>query len=300
MHRVCDDGDVNLPEHSSSTDPAPSPSAAERSDPARPPASGPAPGDAAADPALLRASDADRDRVADLLREALAEGRITPEEHAERIDAVYRAKTYAELTPLVSDIPGAAEQAPLPPEASRPRVSLRKEAAAPNLPPPERQPTSLVAIFSGAQRRGRWLVEPTTNVNCVFGGVELDFRKAVLSQAEVTVNVSCLFGGVEVVVPPGVRVTNSVSAVFGGVELPDDDPLEPDAPVVRLTGFLLFGGVRVQRRALDGTGDRRHEGRDEVRERLREHRREIREHRRELREHRRELREAHRRGRRDL
>ena len=45
----------------------------------------------------MRASDADRDEVADRLREALAEGRITPEEHAERIDAVYKAKTYADL-----------------------------------------------------------------------------------------------------------------------------------------------------------------------------------------------------------
>jgi uncharacterized membrane protein len=42
-------------------------------------------------PAGLRASDADRDRVADILREALAEGRLTADEHAERVDGVYRA-----------------------------------------------------------------------------------------------------------------------------------------------------------------------------------------------------------------
>ncbi|WP_205719737.1 DUF1707 SHOCT-like domain-containing protein, partial [Actinomadura geliboluensis] len=59
----------------------------------------------------MRASDADRDEVADRLREALAEGRITPEEHAERIDAVYKAKTYAELAPVLSDLPD--EQPPV-------------------------------------------------------------------------------------------------------------------------------------------------------------------------------------------
>ena len=37
-------------------------------------------------PSELRASDADRDRIADLLREALAEGRLTPDEHAERVE----------------------------------------------------------------------------------------------------------------------------------------------------------------------------------------------------------------------
>ncbi|MGY4903527.1 DUF1707 SHOCT-like domain-containing protein, partial [Streptomyces sp. 900116325] len=38
-------------------------------------------------PAGIRASDADRDRIADILREAMAEGRLTAEEHAERVDA---------------------------------------------------------------------------------------------------------------------------------------------------------------------------------------------------------------------
>ncbi|WP_157872195.1 DUF1707 SHOCT-like domain-containing protein, partial [Streptomyces silaceus] len=59
----------------------------------------------------LRASDADRDRTADILREALAEGRLTAEEHAERIDGVYRAKTMAELEPLVGDLPAGHGQA---------------------------------------------------------------------------------------------------------------------------------------------------------------------------------------------
>ncbi|WP_323385336.1 DUF1707 SHOCT-like domain-containing protein, partial [Streptomyces calidiresistens] len=57
-------------------------------------------------PPAIRASDADRDRVAEILREALAEGRLDAEEHSERIDAVYRARTRAELEPLVSDLPG--------------------------------------------------------------------------------------------------------------------------------------------------------------------------------------------------
>uniref|UniRef100_UPI000AE5FF54 DUF1707 SHOCT-like domain-containing protein n=1 Tax=Streptomyces lushanensis TaxID=1434255 RepID=UPI000AE5FF54 len=57
------------------------------------------------EPGGIRASDADRDRIADILREALAEGRLDAEEHAERIDSVYRAKTVGELEPLVRDLP---------------------------------------------------------------------------------------------------------------------------------------------------------------------------------------------------
>ncbi|TDD63139.1 DUF1707 and DUF2154 domain-containing protein [Actinomadura darangshiensis] len=247
----------------------------------------------------MRASDADRDEVADRLREALAEGRITPEEHAERIDAVYSAKTYADLEPVLSDLPSE--------EAPRPRVDLRKDQQA--LPPPPPQSPNLVAIFSGVERKGRWLVEPTTNVSCVFGGVDLDFRQAVLSQGEVNVNVTCVFGGVNIVVPPGVRVIASNTAVFSGNDLPEDDTADPDAPVIRITGMLLFGGVSVKRKAVGEKAGHRHSVRrehhrmlhheyhEEVREMQRERREERRQRRDERRDRLRELRDERHRGR---
>lgn len=190
----------------------------------------------------MRASDADRDQVADRLREALAEGRITPEEHAERIDMVYKAKTYAELEPVLSDLPAAA--------APRPQVDLRKEAQA---APPPRQSPQIVAVFGAAERKGRWLVERSTYVTSIFAGVDVDFRQAVLSQSEVTVNVICVFGAVDIVVPPGVRVVGSNVAIFGGNDMPEDDAA-PDAPVIRVTGLTLFGGVTVTRKEPGGKG----------------------------------------------
>src|SRR3954469_17413188 len=97
----------------------------------------------------MRASDTDRDRVADQLREALAEGRLTAEEHAERIDAVYQAKTYAELAPIVTDLPATGGVS----AAAPPRV------VGDDLPAPPAGTPNIVAIFSGAERTGRWLVE---------------------------------------------------------------------------------------------------------------------------------------------
>ncbi|MEU5879638.1 DUF1707 domain-containing protein [Spirillospora sp. NPDC047279] len=234
----------------------------------------------APEPASMRASDSDRDKVADRLREALAEGRITPEEHAERIDVVYAAKTYAELEPVLRDLPG---------EQAESTVRLTKDTAE---PAPATQGSHIIAIFAGASRSGRWLVEPETNVTCVFGGTELDFRRAVLSQREVTVNVTCIFGGVEITVPPGVRVVNSNSAVFGGVDVPEDDDLSGEAPVIRLTGFTMFGGVNVRRRAVGEKHrrDRRAAARElhqEIHEQHREMRDEQRDRLRELRDARR-------------
>jgi len=59
----------------------------------------------------VRASDADRERTATLLREHTAAGRLTPEELAERLDVAYAARTVTELSALVEDLPAAAPPA---------------------------------------------------------------------------------------------------------------------------------------------------------------------------------------------
>ena len=61
----------------------------------------------------MRISDADRERVCALLREAFAEGRLTTEEFHERTGAALAAKTDADLAPLTSDLPTPAATVPV-------------------------------------------------------------------------------------------------------------------------------------------------------------------------------------------
>ena len=63
----------------------------------------------------LRASDADRDAVAERLRQAAVEGRLEPHELEERLHTALRARTYAELDRLVEDLPRRAAPRPRPP-----------------------------------------------------------------------------------------------------------------------------------------------------------------------------------------
>ncbi len=62
----------------------------------------------------MRVADADRERVAARLREALEEGRLTLHELDERLQAAYLARTYADLERLVADLPAAADLQPRP------------------------------------------------------------------------------------------------------------------------------------------------------------------------------------------
>ena len=70
--------------------------------------------------AVLRASDSDRERIADRLRKATAEGRLLAEELEERLGAAFSARTYGELDALVADLPG---------EGQRPRRGLSASRA---------------------------------------------------------------------------------------------------------------------------------------------------------------------------
>ncbi|MGW9302625.1 DUF1707 SHOCT-like domain-containing protein [Streptomyces cyaneofuscatus] len=207
-------------------------------EPARPPAppaqvspAEPAPGDS------IRASDADRDRIADILREAMAEGRLTADEHAERVDLVYRAKTVGELQPLVRDLPAASAGT-----ASGPGAQPYAYG-----PEPQDGPTdNLVAIFSGATRKGRWRVGPRTNAFSLFGSVEIDLTEALFSQRLTVINATAIFGSVEIRVPENVTLRGSGTGVLGDFDVRTLESMDPEAPVVVVNGYAVLGSVEAK------------------------------------------------------
>ena len=121
--------------------------------------------------AHLRASDEDRDRVVDVLRDSLMAGRLTQDEHAERLEATFMAKTLGELEPITADL--AVPDRPVTPVPGA--TSAQIEPAA----DPDASFESVVGIFGGGERKGRWRVKRRTNVMCVFGGYDFDMTEAV-------------------------------------------------------------------------------------------------------------------------
>jgi hypothetical protein len=200
------------------------------------------------DPARLRASDADRERVARVLHEALGEGRLTVSEVDERLGQVYAAKTLGDLEPITRDLPSHALALPTP-----------APVPVPAAPPSTRiggTPTSsvAVAVMSGAVRKGPWVVPEKFRAVAVMGGVELDLTDARFSAPEVTIEVFALMGGVQVTVPPDVTVDVRGFAFMGGFDNSVRTGGPPGSPVVRITGFALMGGVEVAPPKRRGTG----------------------------------------------
>ncbi|WP_330173837.1 DUF1707 domain-containing protein [Streptomyces sp. NBC_01498] len=183
----------------------------------------------------FRASDADRDRIADILKEALALGRLDAEEHSERIDAVYRAKTMGELEPLVRDLPATGD-------------GVRPVGAAHAYGPEDTgEPVdSMVAIFSSSLRKGRWRVGRRTNAFTLFGSIEIDLTEAIFAQRTTVINATAIFGSVEVRVPENISLRGGGTGVFGSFEVSTLESTEPDAPVVVVNGYAVFASIEAR------------------------------------------------------
>ncbi|WP_327292848.1 DUF1707 SHOCT-like domain-containing protein [Streptomyces sp. NBC_01198] len=182
--------------------------------------------------AAVRASDDERDHVAALLGDALGTGRITVEEHFERLEAVYAARTRGELAPLTADLPAPAPGARLGSPADLDPVR---------------------ALFSKVRRGGQWPVPPHTTARASFGAVVIDLRQALFTRREVEIQADSFCGKVEIVVPDDAHVYDMGTALFGkrsqlgGRQGGDADGKGADGPVVRITGRSVFGHVRVMR-----------------------------------------------------
>ncbi|MER6613882.1 DUF1707 SHOCT-like domain-containing protein [Streptomyces xantholiticus] len=188
------------------------------------------------DPAgAIRASDADRDRIADILRDALAEGRLDAEEHSERIDAVYRAKTVGELEPIVRDLPGAGRR------SGTAAVRDYDDSGDPG-----GSAENLVAVFSSSTRKGRWRVGRKTNAFSLFGSIEIDLTEALYGQRLSVINATSIFGNVEVRVPENISLRGSGTGFFGNFEVVTLEAADPEAPVVVVNGYSVFGNVEAK------------------------------------------------------
>jgi hypothetical protein len=236
----------------------------------------------------LRASDADRDAAAAVINNAMAEGRLSADEHGQRLDAIYAAKTQAELVPLLADLPGQQAMAPVTSTSGHLARSGRGGR--------------IIAIFGGATRKGSWHADSVIDVLTVFGGAELDFRDAVLPGKEVTLRATSVLGGIEITVPPEMRVIDNGTAILGGREIKGGpEEVGPDSPVLRIEGICVLGGIEVRRRARKGSakgrpslgrgGDgtledvvgRMIDRRRDLHDRIHERRRELRDERRHIR-----------------
>lgn len=187
-----------------------------------------------------------RTRVIDALTEHFAQDNLTMEELEQRLDQAYAASTAAALTAVLADLPSLTPGSTAVAAAQTAPTVRAEEGYASR---------TLFALMSGITRRGVWTVPRELNTIALMGGLELDFRSARLTEQVTVINILALMGGVVLTIPPGVRVESEGFAIMGGF---DDGrghaSTDPNAPLIRLKGLAIMGGVEVRVRALKTEG----------------------------------------------
>ena len=175
-------------------------------------------------PRDLRASDADRERVVSLLGEAVGDGRLTPDEHAERLEQASTAVTLGDLAGLTTDLAGPEAQ-PVRLDGTRP----------------------VLAVFGSQQRDGRWVVPDRMTVTAILGEAVIDFRDALLQSPRVVLYTTVLGGRLRLLVPDGVEVevTGSGVATRQPRVTAPPQPDQPPRPVIEVRGVMVWGRVQV-------------------------------------------------------
>ena len=180
----------------------------------------------------LRISDADREQAASALAAHSAEGRLTLDELAERIDGVHAAATRRDLDRVLVDLP------PAPAPASRRRATR-----------------FTLGVFAHAVRRGRLRLARWTWVGSLLADVDLDLRSARLDGPQTSVLVLAVFGNVDLYVPEAVEVDVSGLPLGGHCRSWGRDSAPPGAPFVRVRVLTLFGTADVWRVPTGTKGD---------------------------------------------
>ncbi len=178
----------------------------------------------------LRASHMDRDRVVEVLRVAAGDGRLTPEELDERLEAALTARTYSELAVLTTDLPAAS---------GHPASVIVPEAK------------ELVRIDCGsgsAVRDGQWVVPQRMEVRVTSGSVKLDLTNAIITSPVLALDAEVNSGQLLLITRPGIQVDTDDVAVQSAIVRVRPQSAT-DTPVVlriQVSGNVTSGTLRAR------------------------------------------------------
>lgn len=203
-----------------------------------------------------------RESTIDELCRLYAHDALSMNELERRLERARAARSRNDLDALLEDLQAPRQAAPVAPPENRPGTEDGRETA-PDVHSPEsnrparRASRVALAVMGGTVRSGRWKPPPGMVAISIMGGLDLDFREAVLEPGVTEVFCFAFWGGIDISVPPGVHVEVDGFALMGGFDQGADLESHPDAdaPTIRIKGAAIMGGVDVRVRER-GSGPR--------------------------------------------
>lgn len=187
----------------------------------------------------FRVGHAERDAVAAILQEAVADGRLDIDELDERLELALRAKTYADLerlvTDLSADLPWRSDRRPVPVQGPRPPGYSRED------------PLRLDGGVSSEKRNGVWIVPPFLRISSGMGSVKLNCLQARAAAPVIDVEVIPGAGSILIVMPNGWAVdADRLGKTMGTKRIKVPRTPASGQPLLRLYGNVGLGSFKAR------------------------------------------------------
>ncbi|MFG6197169.1 DUF1707 domain-containing protein [Nonomuraea sp. JJY05] len=169
----------------------------------------------------MRVSNEDRERTAQQLQHAFAEGRLTQLELEDRLEIALTARTYGDLLGLIDDLP---------------------------VDQPQDDVVELESKNGHIKRAGDWAVPRRLRAASKYGSVELDLSEAVITHPVVDIELDLAYGSAKIILPDGaVANVDAFRSDWGHVHT-SDVPGRPRAGAVHvvISGRTKYGSLAVR------------------------------------------------------
>lgn len=104
----------------------------------------------------------------------------------------------------------------------------------------------IFAIFSGIETNIQSKEFKGGKATAILGGIELDLRDAKFDNREILIEINAILGGVDIQVSPDWRVDVTGTPIFGGWSNKTKSNIDPNAPLLKIKCFAVFGGVEIK------------------------------------------------------
>lgn len=179
----------------------------------------------------IRIATKEIDDAIQQLEIAYTDGRLEEHELEERMATALKAKTQGELAILLRDLVRVA----------RPELLLDIDHKL------NRLKRRTVAIFSGIEQTGQFILPKDYRISAIMGGCLIDLSRAQLESPTSTIHILAIMGGVQILVPQGIRVDIEGFPIMSGIaKHVQDENLPFDAPIIHIQCKAIMSGIEIK------------------------------------------------------
>lgn len=173
-------------------------------------------------------SEAERERVIGILKDAFARGLLEMEDFETRLETAHDATDLVELNGVAVDLPAVVERPSMPP------MEMEKGVA------------KVSCVMATRTLSGRRLARPRVRSRTIMGETHLDYRQVGVDSGTLRLDLKVIMGSVRITVPRSMAVEVDATPIMGEVRERGSEHAIAGGPVLQVRGKIIMGELEVR------------------------------------------------------